>query len=201
MLLLTEPSYFSQVVEYIFNYDAKAPLIFTSSVFWYLFAFVLLVFHFTRDKIVFRNLFLLAFSIFFYYKSSGFYFYLLFISTVVHYFLGNLIFKEEKQSKKKLYLVMSLIVNLGLLAYYKYAGFITQQCNILLGTNFEIVDYFALWSNQLFSTKFNIDSIFLPVGISFYTFQTLSYSIDIYRGTLKPVKNILDFAFFLSFFR
>lgn len=200
MLLFNETSYIEQVISYLGNYDATAPLIFTSSLFWYLFGIVLLVFHFTKDKIVFRNLFLLAFSIFFYYKSSGFYFYLLLISTVVDYTLGNLMYKEKSLSKKKIYITISLFVNLGFLAYYKYAGFITQNWNIFFETNYEVVDYFALWSNQAFSTSFNIDSIFLPVGISFYTFQTLSYSIDIYRGNLKPVKNILDFAFFVSFF-
>lgn len=200
MLLLNEPSYLEQVISYLVNYDAKAPLIFTSSLFWYLFGIVLLVFHFTKDKIVFRNLFLLAFSIFFYYKSSGFYFYLLLISTVVDYTLGNLMYKENNLIKKKIYITISLCVNLGFLAYYKYSGFITQNWNLFFDTNFEVVDYFALWSNQAFSTSFNIDTIFLPVGISFYTFQTLSYSIDIYRGNLKPVKSILDFAFFVSFF-
>lgn len=200
MLLLNEPSYISKVLDFIFNYYPKSPLIFTSSLFWYLFGFVLLVFHFTKNKITFRNLFLVAFSIFFYYKSSGFYFYLLLISTVVDYTLGNLMYQEKNIVKKRLYITISLIINLGFLAYYKYSGFITVNLNDLLGTNFKVVDYFALWSNDVLQTSFNINKIFLPVGISFYTFQTLSYSIDIYRGTLKPVKNILDFAFFVSFF-
>ncbi len=200
MLLLNEPSYIEKVLDFVFNYYPKAPLIFTSSLFWFLFGFVLLVFHFTKNKITFRNLFLLAFSVFFYFKSSGLYFFLLLISTILDYTLGNLMYKEQDMFKKKLYITLSLIVNLGFLAYYKYSGFVTTNLNSFLGTNFEVVDYFALWSNNIFSTGFNIDKIFLPVGISFYTFQTLSYSIDIYRGTLKPVKNILDFAFFVSFF-
>ncbi|MCP4520482.1 MAG: MBOAT family protein [Cytophagales bacterium] len=187
-------------MDYLFSYTSTEPLIFTSSLFWYLFGAVLLVFHFTKDKIVFRNLFLLAFSIFFYYKSSGFYFVLLIISTIVDYTLGNLLYKEKVQWKRKGYIVISLIVNLGFLAYYKYSYFFTEQWNVAFGTNYVAIDYFQLWSNNLFGSNFSIDTIFLPVGISFYTFQTLSYSIDIYRGTLKPVKNILDFAFFVSFF-
>jgi len=67
-------------------------------------------------------------------------------------------------------------------------------------TNFDVINQIALWTNEGFGTHFEVDKILLPVGISFYTFQTISYSIDIYRKEIKPVRNIIDFGFFVSFF-
>lgn len=198
----------------IFTYDPENALLFSSGVFWFLFAGVLLIYHFLRsDKIhirlrqtdlayslSLRNLFLLAFSIFFYYKSSGFYFFLLIVSTVVDYFLGRAIYNTPNKSTKKGYIVLSLFSNLGMLAYYKYTGFFVDTINHWFGTSWIARDYLSDLANTIAGTDFTADSIFLPVGISFYTFQTISYSIDIYRGHVKPVRNILDFAFYVSFF-
>lgn len=198
----------------ILTYDPENALLFSSGVFWFLFAFVLLIYHFLRnDKIhirlkqtdlayslSLRNLFLLAFSIFFYYKSSGFYFFLLIVSTIVDYFLGRAIYNTSDKRTKKGYIVLSLLSNLGMLAYYKYTGFFVDTINHWFGTSWVAQDYLAGLTNSIAGTDFTAESIFLPVGISFYTFQTISYSIDIYRGHVKPVRNILDFAFYVSFF-
>ena len=131
-----------------------------------------------RAKITFVTLF----SLFFYYKSSGIYFLVLIGSTLVDYTLANFIYNSKSKDDKKFWLVFSLIVNLGLLGYFKYTNFILSIFSELGDQSFEPLD------------------IFLPVGVSFFTFQSLSYTIDIYRGTLKPVKNIFDYAFFVSFF-
>ena len=87
------------------------------------------------------------------------------------------------------------------LGYFKYAYFFTDVVNQLFGTHFQIYDLFAAAGNAITgSTHFSVDQIILPVGISFYTFQTISYSVDVYRRKLKPVTNILDFGFYVSFF-
>jgi alginate O-acetyltransferase complex protein AlgI len=166
----------------LFIYHKDEPLIFSSGLFLFLFTFFLGIYSFVyknhRSKIIFVTLF----SLYFYYKSSGIYFLLLIFSTVVDYSLANLIFKIEKRFLKKTILIVSLILNLGLLFYFKY-------------TNFLFESFY-----QLFGGKLQTFDIFLPVGVSFFTFQSLSYTIDIYRGTLKPVKNIFDYAFFVTFF-
>ncbi len=188
----------------IFTYNT--PLNFSVALFWYLFAAVLFVLQLIqflkgkKTKIIVRNMFLLVFSLFFYYKSSGWYFFLLLFSTVVDYFIGAAIYQSQDRLVKKLLVALSVTVNLGMLAYYKYTFFITGLINETLGTNFEAYDLFADLSNMIIGTSFDVSGIFLPVGISFYTFQTISYSIDLYRKHVTPVNNILDFAFYVSFF-
>jgi D-alanyl-lipoteichoic acid acyltransferase DltB (MBOAT superfamily) len=101
---------------------------------------------------------------------------------------------------RKFYLLLSLISNLGLLAYFKYAGFIAESVNKLLGTNLKVYDLLSAFSNSVLGTSFDVSYIILPVGISFFTFQSLSYTIDIYRKKMEPVRNIIDFGFYVSFF-
>jgi D-alanyl-lipoteichoic acid acyltransferase DltB (MBOAT superfamily) len=86
------------------------------------------------------------------------------------------------------------------LFYFKYAYFFTDVYNSLFHSDWQVINYLALWANDLSGTGFTVDRILLPVGISFYTFQTISYSVDVYREKLKPVRNVLDFGFYVSFF-
>ncbi len=102
--------------------------------------------------------------------------------------------------KRKLFVATSVFINLSLLAYFKYAYFFTDLFNSAFNTDFEVINLLAEWTNNLFGSSFNISQIILPVGISFYTFQTISYTVDVYRKKLKPVKNIIDFGFYVSFF-
>lgn len=166
------------------SYDASSPLLFNSGLFFVLFLGFYLGYILGQANRLFRLLYVLAFSLFFYYKCSGYFVVLLLLSTVWDFFLGRKIAacSPEQQGLRRLYLILSLLGNLGMLAYFKYTNFFIDTLNNLGGTSF------ASWD------------IILPVGISFYTFQTLSYSIDIYRGQLEPRENILDFAFFVSFF-
>jgi len=90
----------------------------------------------------------------------------------------------------------SVVINLSVLAYFKYAGFFVESINDVFGTHFMAIDIFAQMANGLSGSHFNVESIFLPIGISFYTFQTISYSIDVYRRQVKPVNDIFDFAFY-----
>ncbi len=148
-----------------------------------------------------RNTYLFAVSLFFYYKSSGLYFLLLIFSTIVDFFIGKKIYVTKSQKKRKFLLILSIIVNLFVLSYFKYYGFFIESINAVLGTHFEVLNHFNLMANTISGTKyFDIDNIILPVGISFFTFQTISYSVDVYRKKITPVNNILDFGFYVSFF-
>jgi len=112
---------------------------------------------------------------------------LIWTSTLVDFWAGNRIENSGSSKKKRLYLLVSICTNLGILAYFKYAGF--------------FVDSFVdVMSSLGFDLSVEPLRIILPVGISFYTFQTMSYSIDIYRNNLKPTKSLLDFALFVGFF-
>ena len=166
----------------LFIYHKDEPLIFSSGLFLVLFTFFMSIYAFVVKQHRAKTTFVTLFSLYFYYKSSGIYFILLITSTIVDYSLADWIFKAKKENTKKIVLVLSLILNLGLLVYFKYSNFFFEAFTSILGGKFEPLD------------------IFLPVGVSFFTFQSLSYTIDIYRGTLKPVKNMLDYAFFVTFF-
>jgi len=108
-------------------------------------------------------------------------------STVVDFFVGIRVAEASEKHIKKRWMAVSLLVNLGLLAYFKYA-------------NFFIESWVDAWGAMGVTMHASSLQVILPVGISFYTFQTLSYSIDIYRGTLKPTRSLVNFAAFVSFF-
>ena len=147
-----------------------------------------------------RNLFLFLVSIFFYYKTSGLFFLLLLFTITNEFFVAQAIYKSENKLKRKLLISYSVILNIGFLSYFKYAYFFTDSFNKVFHTNNQVVNYFSLWSNTFAGTHFEIDKILLPIGISFYTFQILTYTLDVYRGKLKPLTNFFDFGFFASFF-
>ena len=184
----------------IFLYSRESPLIFTQFYFWIFFAVVLFGYTFLSNKRIGRSAFLLLVSIFFYYKSSGFFFFLIIFSTFVGFYTGKGIGRNQNVFIRKLLLSISIVVNLGVLAYFKYAYFFTDAYNEFFSTNYEVINWLAKWSNDVWGSHFEVSKILLPVGISFFTFQTISYTIDVYRGLLKPVKNILDFGFYVSFF-
>ena len=112
---------------------------------------------------------------------------LLWLSTVVDYFVGRALYTQENKYKKRLLLVLSLIGNLGMLCFFKYGNFLLDNFVVLthaLGINFHPAK----------------PNIILPAGISFYTFTTLCYTIDMYKRKSKPVRSFLDFALFVTFF-
>ena len=184
----------------IFTYDESKPIIFTEASFWLFFTILLLGSSFVYKKHFLRTIYLLLFSFFFYYKSSGLFFVLLIFATVCDYTTGILIPISSKKWVRRLLVGVSVSINLLVLSYFKYSYFYVDCINNLIGTHFEVVNYLSLWTNQIFSSHFDTSTIILPVGISFYTFQTISYTVDIYRGKLKPVRSILDFGFYVSFF-
>ena len=157
-----------------FDFAIFFPIVFVS--YWILF-----------NNILFRNILLLVASYFFYGWWDWRFLFLIFFSSALDYTIGNLIYKDERKHRKNVLLGISLVFNLGLLAYFKYTNFFIES----------FVESFRLFGGQL-----NVEplKIILPVGISFYTFQTLSYTIDIYLGELKPTSKVIDFFTFVAFF-
>lgn len=166
----------------VFVYDPQAPMIFSSGIFLWLFAAFILIYLLLQCRLTARLLFVTAFSYYFYYKSSGTYFFLLALVTVADFFIARLMAVSTVGWQRKTWVVVSLFINLGLLCYFKYANFLGDVFASLAGGTFHHYD------------------IFLPVGISFFTFQSLSYTIDVYRKDITPLTNLLDYAFYVSFF-
>lgn len=192
----------TEALRTIFVYNQSAPLIFTKFFFWAFFAFVLVgysVIYKNKNRSI-RAGYLFVLSIFFYYKSSGFFFFLVLFSITLDYFVGKWIYHSKNPAKRKILLASSIFINLSVLAYFKYSYFFIDSLNFLLDTDFKVVNHAANLANLSLGTHFDIDRILLPVGISFYTFQTISYSVDVYRGDTEPVKNLIDYGFFVSFF-
>jgi len=165
-----------------FAYNPEEPLIFNSGFFLFLFLGFLIIYNALgrthRPKLTFVTLF----SLYFYYKSSGMYFLLLLSTTYIDYALAQFTYRSTSPWKRSSFLTLSVISNIGLLGYFKYTNFIHEIFSLAAGITYQPFD------------------IFLPVGISFFTFQSLSYTIDVYRNKLRPADNILDYAFFVSFF-
>ena len=165
-----------------FLYDSKNPLLFNNGFFVYFFTLFILLFFALRNHHKARRYVFCIFSLYFFYKASGWFVGLVLISAVVDFFLSNAIYREESKSKKKFLLVLSILFNLGMLFYFKYT------------------DFFIEISNSLFDTNFNPLNLILPIGISFYTFENLSYTVDVYRGEFKPANKFSDYLLFLAFF-
>lgn len=161
-------------------------MLFNSFIFLIFLAVVLPIFYLLTKK-SYKNIFLLVASYFFYGYWDWRFCLLLLLSTVVDYYIGLRIHNTEDEKKKKLLLYASLGVNLGILGFFKYFNFFVDSFQSMVNGFGGSVDSLHL-------------NIILPVGISFYTFQTLSYTFDVYRKKLEPTNNIIDFALFVSFF-
>ncbi len=182
------------------SFNSEDPLIFTQLDFWLFFLAVMVLFSFIHKHLLARSIFVTIVSLFFYFKTSGLYVLLLGLSLVVNFTLGQLIYTREKKLSKKWVIAISAIFNLLILGYFKYAYFFTDSFNAMFETDYEIVNKFAQWGNGFFNEKVFELKIFLPVGVSFFTFQSISYVVDIYREEIKPVKNFFDYTFFVTFF-
>ena len=167
----------------LFAYDASSPLIFSSGLFLFLFAGFLLVYSVFRRAPMARIVYVIAFSLYFYYKSSGIYFLLLVFAAASDFLIARGIYRARFRWTKRWLVVLSVAVNLGMLGYFKYTNF--------------LIDI----SNQLFGQGFlQFQNIFLPVGISFFVFQSMSYTIDLYRRQIKVQKNAASFMAFVTLF-
>lgn len=158
-------------------------MVFSSSIFLFYFLPIFLVVYFAVSK-NYKNIVALIFSTVFYAWGAPMFVVLVYASLVIDFYLVKLIFKLP--DKRKLLLVLSVILNLGMLAYFKYANFMVENFNA-------IAESFG--GNSVTWTE-----VILPIGISFFTFQKLSYTIDIYRGTSKPLKKFVDYAMYIMLF-
>lgn len=171
---------FQRIVHQL-TYHPDEPLLFSSGLFLFLFLGFTFVYMLLQHARTLRLLFVTAFSYYFYYKSSGLYFFLLAVVTVSDFIIAQMVPRCRKRGAKWL-VSLSLLIDLGLLGYFKYTNFFCGMWAEIVGHNFQPYD------------------IFLPVGISFFTFQSMSYVIDVYRGHLRPLSSLLDYAFYVSFF-
>ena len=185
----------------LLSFDQAHPLLFTQFYFWAFFALVFAVFSLFHSKVLLRNGYLFAVSLFFYYKTSGVFLALLLFVIVYNFFAAKGLHRLKKEGWRKALTAFSVVVDLGILAYFKYAYFLTDFVNNLLGLHLEVHDVLGEWLNMLVGAEvFRVDAIILPVGISFFTFQAVSYVVDVKRRKIAPVANFLDFGFYLSFF-
>lgn len=164
------------------QYDASSPMLFSSGLFWLLFIFFLPVYALIKRSKAKMTLFVIGFSLYFYYKSSGLFFMMLMGTSLVDWLISGRIAACEKRGYRLAWMWTSIIISLSILGYFKYANFFLWNWNQMVEGNFQPLD------------------IILPVGISFYTFQSISYVVDVYKRRIEPTKSWLDYLFFLSFF-
>lgn len=179
----------------ILTYDPQSPMIFSSGLFLILFVLFFSVYALLNRTSLLRIVYVVLFSLYFYYKSSGLFVLLLVGTATSDYIIGRYMAATESLKVRKRFLLLSLCINLSLLGFFKYFNFLGELLILLLQS-------IGLWtgSSALSETTWNAWDIFLPVGISFYTFQTMSYIIDLYRGRIEPLKRWVDYLFYVSFF-
>ncbi|RPE12984.1 MBOAT family protein [Chitinophaga lutea] len=163
-------------------YNPEEPILFNSAFFLYFFAAFLLCYQLVRNNERGRVWVFTLFSLYFFYKACGEFVGLVILSAIVDFYLSNRIYREEKEGRRRGLLWFSVIINIGMLFYFKYTNFFIDIIN------------------GIGSGKISPINILLPIGISFYTFENLSYTIDVYRREIKPVERFMDYLFFLSFF-
>lgn len=185
----------------VFSFNPNSPLLFTQFHFWAFFAIVFAGFSLTRNRHLLRNSYLFFVSLLFYYKTSGLFVGLLIFVTCSDFLIAQAIYACRTRWKRRTWLTLSVLIDLSILCYFKYAYFFTDVVNNIFGTDFQVYNIAADWGNGVLGRGvFNVDNIVLPVGISFFTFQAISYTCDVYKGLVKPVRNWLDFGFYVSFF-
>lgn len=156
-------------------------MLFTSITFLYYFLPILIMVYFLANK-TYRNYILLAFSLFFYAWGEPVFVFLMMLMVVANYFVGLSIDKTPDRHKAKIYLILGIIVNLSVLGYFKYSAFIVENIN------------------AIFNTALPVKHIRLPIGISFFTFQAMSYIIDVYRHDGKVQKKLSSLMLYVAFF-
>ena len=157
-------------------------MLFSSGLFWALFLVFLPVYALLKRRLWQMLLFVTVFSLYFYYKSSGVFFLLLSATSLLDWTLSKLLVELREKWQRQACVWLSVVCSLGILGYFKYANFFLWNWNAMVEGNFQPLD------------------IILPVGISFYTFQSISYIVDVYKGRVAPTETWLEYVFFLSFF-
>ena len=166
----------------LFLYDRQHPLLFNTGLFMFLFLGFVLVYQAMRRWRVAKMVVAIAFSLYFYYKSSYSYCFILLGVCLSDYLLGLWMGAVKRRWLRRLIVWINVLANVGMLVYFKYFNLLYQTFANITGVDFDPLD------------------IILPAGISFFTFRSISYIVDLYRGKLKPCRNLLDYMFFLTFF-
>ena len=179
----------------ILTYHHNAPILFSSGLFFFLFIGFLIIYMSLRKHLLTRIIYVTLFSIYFYYKSSGLFFFLLLFVATSDFCIAQCMTKTASKWGRKAWVVLSLCVDLGLLGYFKYFNFLRE---IMAAVAHELG--YQLGNTSLQNITYQPLDIFLPVGISFFTFQTISYVIDVYRGRIAPLRRWIDYVFYVSFF-
>lgn len=185
---------YSKAVAWL-QYDATAPLLFSSALFMLLFLLFLPIYRGLRNFQKARILFVALFSVYFYYKSGGWYFLLLLFMVTSDFLIGKRIVSSLSKELKKRWLTLNILIDLSLLAFFKYFNFIFDALYNIVSS----IGVF-LGDKDLSTIEWKEVSIILPVGISFFTFQSISYIVDLYRGEVKPLRRWIDYLFYISFF-
>ena len=166
-------------------------MIFSSGLFLFCALVFLPLYMLLRKTTTLRIIYVSLFSLFFYYESSGEYVLILLFAATMDFFIGRAIGRSEDEVYRKRLLITSICVNIGMLSYFKYFYFLLDLGQMLLA---------SLGIATEPAIPLEARDYFIPAGISFYTFQTLSYTADIYRREITPLKRWIDYLFYLSFF-
>jgi len=176
-----EIPHLSDILRNFLLFNPESPIIFNSGSFLIFFTLLLWGYSLIFNRVNARIIWLTAVSFFFYYKSSGLFVLLLFSTALVNYYLAWILDQIESRKTRVAFLTGSILLNLSFLLFYKYSNFLADNLNQL---GMQIAER----------------ELVLPVGISFFTFQTISYLVDVYREEIKPTERLIDFCFYLSFF-
>ncbi len=171
-----------EALKQLLLFDKNNPLLFNSGMFMLLFAVFLVIYQAMRRWQNAKMIFVILFSLYFYYKSSAEYCFILLGVCVSDYCLGMLLGHTKRRFWRRSIVLLNIVLNIGMLVYFKYFNLIYETFANITGTNFDALD------------------IVLPAGISFFTFRSISYMVDIYRGQMQPARNFLQYTFFLTFF-
>lgn len=166
----------------LLKYDQDNPLLFNTGLFLILFAIFIAIYQLLRKHRTAKFLFVIAFSLYFYYKSSAGYCFILIGICISDYLLGLIMDWCERRWQKRLVVTVNVLLNVGMLIYFKYFNLLYETFANITGRSFDALD------------------IILPAGISFFTFRSISYIVDIYRGKISACRDFLAYTFYLTFF-
>lgn len=166
----------------ILSYDASSPLLFNTGLFLVLFTCFIILYQMMSRFVTLKKIFVILFSLYFYYKSSYTCCFILLGVCVSDYVLGRILGATSSSLGRRAIVALNVVLNVGMLVYFKYFNLLYQTFASITDTTFDPLD------------------IVLPAGISFFTFRSISYIVDIYRGDIAPCTNFLDYTFFLTFF-
>ena len=187
----------SEIGRNLLSYEPDRPLSYTGLAFWIAFTAFLGIYALIYKRKRFRIIYLLVISWLIYYLMNGIFLILLILSCGINFFFG---LRISRHKKTRTWLWVAVLFNLLVLGYFKYAYFFTDSINKIFHSRFEVFNWIGWLTDQATGSFTDLNTILLPVGISFYTFQAISYLADVHNKKIKALHNPLDFSFYISFF-